>query len=236
MSSANSVLVGLKPRSKPLGLRYAKGPDGTRGFPAVPSRRVPPPAFCKPSRSASHLDLAPPGSCGPPRDLWAQRSMPAQQPSASTSGVSTPKTVVAPSLHTIDPEDLPGGGLPPPECKPATSLPPGLPPGLNARAEPVREAPRRAGSGSRLGMWGISPDEAEEPDATLGALGVGGMLGVNAPDGVASLGGSLAHLGFCEQRPDAAQSPSRLASWCNGDEPSSSGGASSAPQLPAAIL
>jgi len=115
-------------------------------------------------------------------------------------------------------------------------------------------------------MWGISPDEAEEPDATLGALGVGGllgpvsipgrvaalaadvqqplspssnlrsMLGVNAPDGVASLGGSLAHLGFCEQRPDAAQSPSRLASWCNGDEPSSSGGASSAPQLPAAIL
>ena len=31
--AANSVLVGLQPRSKAgLGLRYAKGPDGTRGF------------------------------------------------------------------------------------------------------------------------------------------------------------------------------------------------------------
>jgi len=204
--------------------------------------------------------------------------MPAQQPSAwaagpnssssaSTSGVSTPKTAAAPSLHAISTEDLPGGGLPPPASRSA-SLPPGLPPGLKARAEPERrEAPRRAGSGSRLATWGISPDEAEEPDAPLGALGVGGllgpmsipgraaalaadvqqplspssnlrsMLGVNghAADGVASLGGSLAHLGFGEQRPAAAQSPSRLASWCCGDEPSS-GAHSSASQLPGAIL
>ena len=72
--AANSVLVGLQPRSKAgLGLRYAKGPDGTRGFAAGRGRPLPE-GLPPPASSPALL----PAADGPlPNGLPPPRSTPA---------------------------------------------------------------------------------------------------------------------------------------------------------------